>query len=294
MLTRMNGRLPMVLAVVVAATMTQTPAHAGEGADLAGLRDRLIALAPAGSSARVDTGGRVVLRLAGDAPTALSTMLAAKRGLVTIEAAAPAGPLENLYGGHGIAGASGLNCTSGFMASNGNMNYVITAGHCLRTAQQWYRKGHWLGYRVASQYGPSGDFGLILEEGVTFHPVGAVNTQYGAVAIFGTEIATVGRQLCKMGNNSRYTCGTVTGVDVTVSYRDGVTLTGMIETTICAVSGDSGGPLMTPYQAGPTLYAYGVGILSGGGGDCAAGTYRSYYQPIHEILAWHGLELHPA
>lgn len=289
---RRNSCLVLVTALALTGAISR-PAAAGSG-DLAAVRDALVASAPVGSTLRIDHGtGQVVIRVAGPAPAALSSAVARHGGRIRVESAAPAVPLENLYGGQGMVGGGSARCTTGFMASSGQTNYVITAGHCTAAAYRWTRKGNYLGLTASTVFDGDGDFGLIAIHGVTFHPKAAVNSQHGVISIAGTEAASVGQELCKMGNNSLYTCGTVTGVDVTVVYPN-ATVNGMIETTICAVPGDSGGPLMTPYQVGPTIYAYGVGILSGGGGSCSAGTFRSYYQPIEEVLSWHGLNLYPA
>lgn len=288
----------MILLVVAlaGAGAVASPANAtSQTVDLVSLRNEVINAAPAGSTARVDhVSGQVVLRIAGSMPAAVASAVARHAREVRVETAVPPiTTLSNLYGGMGMTSSTGYSCTTGFMASQDQYNYVITAGHCTGAANRWNRKGDWLGWSVSSVFGSDGDFGLILEQGLSFNPQPGVNTQYGIVGIQGTETAVAGQELCKMGNNSRYTCGTVLAVDVSVAYPQTV-VNGLIETTICSVAGDSGGPLMTPYRVGPMLYAYGVGILSGGGGSCSAGTFRSYYQPIGEILDVHGLVLHPA
>jgi streptogrisin B len=83
----------------------------------------------------------------------------------------------------------------------------------------------------------------------------------------------------------------VTNVNVSVSYPGGIVLNGMIETDVCADGGDSGGPLMTEFRIGPTYYAYGVGIVSGGARPCSSGTGHTYHQPLGEILEYYGLNL---
>jgi len=282
--------LSLVTALVVSVGFVH-PAQAAP--DLNIVRDQLLARAPVGSTLRIDRdSGQVVMTLPGQASATLATVAGRHRGRVRVEQAAPVSPLANLYGGHGMIGGGSYSCTTGFMASADQINYVITAGHCTAAAYRWTRKGDYLGISTSTVFNGDGDFGLIAIHGVNFSPKPSVNTQYGVVGIVGTHEATVGEQLCKMGNNSQYTCGTVTGLDVTVVYTT-ATIHGMIETTICAVPGDSGGPLMTPYRVGPMVYAYGAGILSGGGGSCNAGTFRSYYQPIQEVLDRHGLVLHP-
>ncbi|MFC7897880.1 trypsin-like serine protease [Streptomyces sp. NPDC057381] len=81
--------------------------------------------------------------------------------------------------------------------------------------------------------------------------------------------------------------GQVLSPSVTVTYTDGTVLRNMIKTSHCSLPGDSGGPLWSG--------TYALGILSGGNTpkqakcNSAVSQYRSYYQPVHWVLAHHGL-----
>ena len=95
--------------------------------------------------------------------------------------------------------------------------------------------------------------------------------------------AHVGESVEKSGSTTGLSAGMVTGLNVTVNYRDGSRVQGMIETNMCTQGGDSGGAL---FDQGIAL-----GITSGGSVDCTAGTPRSYYQPIIPALQAYGATL---
>jgi streptogrisin D len=66
-----------------------------------------------------------------------------------------------------------------------------------------------------------------------------------------------------------------TALDATVNYPEG-TVTGLIQTTVCAEPGDSGGPLFTEDGSA-------VGLTSGGSGDCTSGGV-TFFQPVTTAL----------
>jgi hypothetical protein len=287
------GRSALIAAMVVVTASVAQAAQAAAPTDLATLRDEVVAAAGAGSAAWVDpASGQVVLQLAGPGGDGLDRVIS-RHGRVRVERAAPVVSFENLYGGQGMISGTGKKCTTGFMTSIGTSNYIVTAGHCTRGTVYWYRKGNYLGQTYSSVFGADGDYGLILERGVTFHPKDGVNSEYGVINIIGTTEAYVGQPLCKRGNTTGYTCGTVLAIDATVNYGNDDIINGMILTDICSDHGDSGGPLMTPLEDGPERWAYGVGILSGGNASCDD-TQRSYFNPLSEVIDTYGLVLHAA
>ncbi len=62
--------------------------------------------------------------------------------------------------------------------------------------------------------------------------------------------------------------------NATVNFAEG-TVTGMIQTSVCAEPGDSGGPLFASNTA--------LGLTSGGSGDCRTGGV-TFFQPVTEAL----------
>jgi streptogrisin D len=268
--------------------------HGGSAIAVTALRDSLIMLAPQGSAAYVDqAAGQVLLRLAGPAPAALVAAVARHPGRVRTQISVAVEPAMALYGGHGMTPESGsVNCTTGFNAVYGASNYVITAGHCLKSSRYWDRMNEYLGERASWVFGPEGDYGLLLVKGVHMSPFGRINLPGGPRDVAGTIEPYWGQYMCFMGNVSKLRCGAITAFDVTVPYDD-VTfpVQGLIETTICVQGGDSGGPLFAPPEAAGGLL--GAGILSGHTRPkpCSDPEYRSYFQPLQPILSMYSLIL---
>ncbi|GIH05492.1 hypothetical protein Rhe02_35590 [Rhizocola hellebori] len=297
--------LALVVSVVAAGAANPAQAATMTYTQLDALRDRLVREAPVDSMAWVDRkANRVVLRLTAPAPAAVSAMLADHLAKVDVKQTSPAKNLENLYSGHGMQGQRQTvhYCTTGPMTSIGSTTYILTAGHCVSTSAHWERKGNYLGQRTDDWvYGPDGDFGRITEKGVTFTPQYAVNTNLsigypkpGIIQLaLGVATAEVGQTLCKMGNTTKYTCGVVTAIDASQN-KPGFVMEGLIRAEICSEPGDSGGPLMTPVQVGPTVYAWPVGITLNGNGDCNEAEIYTNFEPLQKILDWYGLELGPA
>ncbi|GIH03822.1 serine protease [Rhizocola hellebori] len=261
------------------------PAQAAPAADLESLRDQMVVAAGPGSAAWVDAKtGQVVVQVADPSKLRLSS------ARIRVEQAAPAVPYALLYGGYGMRSATGKYCTTGFIAHNATAtaSYVVTAGHCTANTVYWDRKGDYLGRTYSSVFDGDGDYGVITIKGVTFHARDGVATDMGVIALEGVGTASVGQSVCKKGNNSGYTCGTVLAVDVSVNYG-GLVVSGMIQTDVCSVPGDSGSPLMSELIGGE-LRAWALGVLSGGGGECGPDR-RGYYNPLGEILDQYGLIL---
>ena len=75
----------------------------------------------------------------------------------------------------------------------------------------------------------------------------------------------------------------MTALNVTVRYQGGGTVRGMIQTTVCAEPGDSGGAL----YAGSTA----LGLTSGGSGDCRTGG-TTFFQPVREAANAYGVTIY--
>ena len=99
----------------------------------------------------------------------------------------------------------------------------------------------------------------------------------------GAGRAVVGTRVYRSGSTTGLHSGTVTGLNATVYYWSGETVYGMIETNVCAEPGDSGGPLFRGN--------YGLGLLSGGSGDCSEGG-DTYYQPVTEVTSRYGVSIY--
>lgn len=87
--------------------------------------------------------------------------------------------------------------------------------------------------------------------------------------------ATVGQEVFRMGSTTGLADGQVLGLDATVNYPEG-TVTGLIQTDVCAEPGDSGGSLFT-------RDGLAIGLTSGGSGDCTVGG-ETFFQPVTTAL----------
>jgi len=189
-----------------------------------------------------------------------------------------------IAGGDAIIGG-GVRCSLGFNVKKPGTStaYLLTAGHCGNVASTWATSG---GQVIASRVGtsfPGNDYSLFQYTSGVSRP-GVVNLYDGTQRdISAAGNAVVGQTVGRSGSTTGFHRGKVTGLNVTVNYVDGTTVTGMIATTVCVEGGDSGGPLF----AGNTA----LGLTSGGSGNCASGG-QSFYQPVTEALSHYGVSVY--
>lgn len=195
-------------------------------------------------------------------------------------ASTPASAATHVAGGDAIYGG-GRRCVVGFNVRSGSAYYALTAGHCTNVTATWTTAdGTVIGSTVASSY-PGNDFGLIRYNDPSMAE-GTVNLYNGTKQdITGAGTPVVGQTVRRSGPVSGLRTGTVTALNVTVNYGDGV-VSGLIRTTLCFEAGESGSPLFS----GGIAY----GVLSGGTGNCSSGGV-TYYQPIAEALSTYGLSV---
>ncbi|MEU3517659.1 S1 family peptidase [Streptomyces sp. NPDC006654] len=186
-----------------------------------------------------------------------------------------------------------VRCSLGFnvTASDGSPAF-LTAGHCGVAAKDWSdtQGGQPIATVDQAQFPGNGDFSLVKYNDATTQAPSEVNVGNGqTVAIKQAEDATVGTTVFRMGSTTGLHDGQVTGLDATVNFQsetdpNGVdTVTGLIQTNVCAEAGDSGGSLFT--QDGGA-----VGLTSGGSGDCTAGG-ETFFQPVTTALQATGATL---
>ncbi|MFQ6148388.1 S1 family peptidase [Streptomyces seoulensis] len=185
-----------------------------------------------------------------------------------------------------------VRCSLGFnvTAADGGPAF-LTAGHCGVAAERWADAQN--GQPVATvdrATFPGDDFSLVKYDDSATSAPSEVNVGGGrSVRITGAAEAAVGETVFRMGSTTGLHDGTVTGLDATVNFRSetdpgGVdTVTGLIQTDVCAEPGDSGGSLFT--QDGGA-----VGLTSGGSGDCAQGG-ETFFQPVTTALQATGATL---
>ncbi|NJA60037.1 trypsin-like serine protease [Streptomyces sp. NEAU-H3] len=186
-----------------------------------------------------------------------------------------------IAGGDAITGSGG-RCSLGFNVTVGGEPAFLTAGHCTEAIDNWTdADGNALGSNAGSEF-PGNDYGLVKYSSDVAHPSEVDLYNGSSQSITGAADATVGQTVTRSGSTTGVHSGEVTGLDVSVNYgADGV-VDGLIQTTVCAEPGDSGGSLFAGSSA--------VGLTSGGSGDCTSGG-ETFFQPVTEALSAFGAEI---
>ncbi|MFD6417720.1 S1 family peptidase [Streptomyces sp. NPDC060194] len=182
-------------------------------------------------------------------------------------------------GGDAIFGG-GSRCSLGFNVTTGDGSPgFLTAGHCGVAAEQWSdaQGGAPVGTVQAATFPGSGDLALVTYDDPGVEAPGVVDLGDGqTVPIVRAAEAAVGLPVFRMGSTTGLADGVVTGLDATVNYAEG-SVSGLIQTNVCAEPGDSGGPLFTSDGSA-------IGLTSGGSGDCTVGG-ETFFQPVTTALA---------
>jgi streptogrisin B len=283
-----RGRLGRLLAVSVAAVAigaVTLPPSAGasppqySASQLAAVSNAVDRSGVAGIAWYVDTAGNRVVA------TADSSVSSAGIGLLRQAAGSNSGALRIqrtsgtftplLSAGDAIYGGK-YRCSLGFNAVAGSTYYFLTAGHCGSLVSTWYtNSGHTtlIGPTVSFSF-PGNDYALVRYDNTSLsHPGG-----------FAVADPVVGESVKRTGSTTGTHSGTVTALNVTVRYtgHPGGTVSGLIQTNVCAEPGDSGGPLYDGTKA--------LGLTSGGSGDCTSGG-TTFYQPAREAANAYGVTI---
>jgi streptogrisin B len=175
---------------------------------------------------------------------------------------------DAIYGGQ-------YRCSLGFNVVKGSTYYFLTAGHCGKVAKSWYTDAAHrtlIGPTVSYSF-PKNDYSLVQYSNTSLsHPGG-----------YTAANAVVGEKVTRTGSTSGTHSGTVQALNVTVHYSSGGTVSGLIQTNVCAEPGDSGGPLYDGTKA--------LGLTSGGSGDCTSGG-TTFFQPVTEALSAYGVSIY--
>ncbi|MFI9723237.1 S1 family peptidase [Streptomyces sp. NPDC052396] len=168
-------------------------------------------------------------------------------------------------------------CSLGFnVTTSGGQAAFLTAGHCGNISDTWSdsQGGGEIGHTTTSTF-PGHDYALVTYTSGIDHP-SAVDLYNGSQQnISHAANATVGEQVQRSGSTTQVQSGQVTGLDATVNYQEG-TVNGLIDTSVCAEPGDSGGALFDNDAA--------LGLTSGGSGDCSSGG-ETFFQPVPDALS---------
>ncbi|MFI8165933.1 S1 family peptidase [Streptomyces sp. NPDC085931] len=189
-----------------------------------------------------------------------------------------------LNGAQPILSTAG-RCSAGFNVTDGTNDYILTAGHCGPDGSVWFaddRGRRQVGTSLRGSF-PGDDYSLVkYDSGRAGQGADVVSVGNGkGVRITGLADPQVGQRIFRSGSTSGLRQGEVTALDATVNYPEG-TVTGLIETDVCAEPGDSGGPMFADGVA--------LGLTSGGSGDCVAGG-TTFFQPVTKALSELGVKL---
>ncbi|MER7492216.1 S1 family peptidase [Streptomyces pharetrae] len=212
----------------------------------------------------------------GDWDTVESTVRELGPGMATLRKST--GTFKTFASGGDAIFGGGARCSLGFNVTAGDGTPAfLTAGHCGVAAAQWSdtQGGAPIGTVDQAVFPGQGDFALVKYDDPATEAPSEVNAEGQRVPILQAAEATVGQQVFRMGSTTGLADGAVTGLDATVNYPEG-TVTGLIQTNVCAEPGDSGGAMFT--QDGLAL-----GLTSGGSGDCTVGG-ETFFQPVTTAL----------
>lgn len=179
-----------------------------------------------------------------------------------------------LSGGDAIYGGR-YRCSLGFNVVKGGTYYFLTAGHCGKVAKTWYTNASHttlIGPTIDHSF-PGNDYALVRYDNASLsHPGG-----------YTAANAYVGETVTRDGSTTGIHSGRVTALNVSVRYQGGGMVRGLIQTTVCAEPGDSGGPLYDGAKA--------LGLTSGGSGDCRTGG-TTFFQPVTEAANAYGVTVY--
>lgn len=203
-----------------------------------------------------------------------------KSGALTVKRTS--GKFEKFISGGDAIYASSWRCSLGFNVQDSAGNYYfLTAGHCTDGAGSWYSNSGRttvLGSTSGSSF-PGNDYGIVRYTNSSVAKSGTV----GSVDIKSAATPSVGTTVTRRGSTTGTHSGRVTGLNATVNYGGGDIVSGLIQTTVCAEPGDSGGPL---YSTSGIAY----GLTSGGSGNCSSGG-TTFFQPVVEALNAYGVKV---
>ncbi|MFH9818446.1 S1 family peptidase [Streptomyces sp. NPDC017230] len=205
-----------------------------------------------------------------------STVESLGSGMATLKKSA--GTFKTFVSGGDAVFGGGARCSLGFNVTAGDGSPAfLTAGHCGVADDQWSdaQGGQPIATVDQAVFPGEGDFALVRYDDPATEAPSEVDLGDQTVRISQAAEATVGQRVFRMGSTTGLADGQVLGLDATVNYPEG-TVTGLIQTDVCAEPGDSGGSLFT--QDGLA-----VGLTSGGSGDCAVGG-ETFFQPVTTAL----------
>ncbi|MFI9394281.1 S1 family peptidase [Streptomyces bauhiniae] len=271
----------LAVAAFAAPTANASDVHTFSASQLTKASDSVRQADVPGTAWAVDSKtNRVLVTVDSTVSQAEIAKIKRQAGADTLTIKRTAGKFNKLItGGDAIYGGS-YRCSLGFNVRSGSTYYFLTAGHCGEVASTWYSnsaKTTVLGTNVGYSF-PGNDFALVRYTNSSIAHPSAVGSQ----TISSAATPAVGTTVTRRGSTTGTHSGRVTALNATVNYGGGDVVSGLIQTTVCAEGGDSGGPL----YGGSVAY----GLTSGGSGDCTSGG-TTFFQPVTEALSYYGVTL---
>ncbi|MFI7194965.1 S1 family peptidase [Nocardia nova] len=205
-----------------------------------------------------------------------------------------------------VAGKMQLVCSTGFNGVDRNGNPVnITAGHCdpnIPAAGTANAPGMFEllpGNHIGAQLGSfqksilgNQDYSIVsIDAGSRDRFANNLVRVPGAapIAITGVADPVVGAPVCKSGSRTGFSCGVVNAVDQTVQVGDR-DLTQAFSANICALPGDSGGPIVTGTMAlgissASSVADYPICEIPNLIGALTGDAPQLFAQPVNQVLS---------
>jgi streptogrisin B len=284
-LRRPAALLSVVLGAVAALALSQAPApaahHAAPVADRLSVARQAVARSDVRGVAWYTDSSTGRLVVTADRTVSAAELRSLRRSFGTAGAAVQIRHAQGTFrpllaAGDAIYGGQ-YRCSLGFNVVKNSTYYFLTAGHCGKIASTWYtNSSHTTLIGPPSGYSyPGNDYALVQYSNTALsHPGG-----------YTAANAYVGEKVTRRGSTTGVHSGTVQALNVTVRYSGsgGGTVSGLIQTNVCAEGGDSGGPLYDGTKA--------IGLTSGGSGNCTTGG-TTFFQPVTEALSAYGVSIY--
>ncbi|MGP8302803.1 S1 family peptidase [Streptomyces inhibens] len=269
------------IAVPTANAQNPAPATTFSASQLSAAGNAVRAADVAGTAWRVDSASHTLVVTA-DRTVSRAEIAKIKQAAGTnadaVRIERTAGTFRKFISGGDPIYAPSWRCSLGFNVRSGSTYYFLTAGHCTDGNPPWSTSsGASIGSTVGSSF-PGNDYGIVKYTGSVTHP-GTVGSQ----DITSAATPSVGQSVTRRGSTTGTHSGKVTALNATVNYGGGDIVSGLIQTTVCAEPGDSGGPLYSGTTA--------LGLTSGGSGDCTSGG-TTFFQPVTEALSAYGVSVY--
>ncbi|MGP9021665.1 S1 family peptidase [Streptomyces sp. BR1] len=270
-------------AALAVPTASASPAHVFSATQLSAVSDAVLGADVAGTAWHVDPATHTLVVTADPGVTQadiarIKQQAGSNASAIRVERTN--GKISKLLSGGDPIYTTSWRCSLGFNVKKGSTYYFLTAGHCTQGYPNYYTSSSHstsIGPTVGTTF-PGHDYGLVQYTNTSLSHPSAVGSQ----PITSAANPTVGQSVTRRGSTTGIHSGRVTALNATVNYGNGDIVRGLIQTTVCAEPGDSGGPLYSGSTA--------LGLTSGGSGNCSSGG-TTFFQPVVAAMSAYGVSL---